>query len=341
MAERYAVATGNWSNTGTWDGGTLPGPGDTVHANTYTVTIDQDVTVDAITTAAGTTASAGGGFTTSGSRTINANVVAGTTNCLVPASSVTTLVFGDVYGGASTGIIGLQLGATTVTITGNVYGGTTGWGVNSLSNGSVLIINGNVTGGTSSSGYGVYAQGAGTVTIDGNVTGGSGNNAHGLYNFVAGTVSVSGDVVGGTAAAYGIRNHSTGTVSVTGNVTAGAGTTAYGVYNSSTGKILISGDVTAVGSVAAVHNNSSGIITWGGNAYASETGYMPFCQGRWMIDDAASQVARFATDSGGGTPDALRALYTTIALAEPPDATIAVRGGIHRRGGGVLLGSPF
>jgi hypothetical protein len=48
MALRYAVATGNWSNTATWNGGTLPGVGDDVHANGFTVTIDQDINVNSI-----------------------------------------------------------------------------------------------------------------------------------------------------------------------------------------------------------------------------------------------------------------------------------------------------
>ena len=56
MAERYAVATGVWSATGTWDGGTLPTSGDTVHANNFTVTIDQDVTAVSLRTDAGATA---------------------------------------------------------------------------------------------------------------------------------------------------------------------------------------------------------------------------------------------------------------------------------------------
>lgn len=59
MAERYAVASGNWSNTATWDGGTLPGVSDDVHAGSYAVTIDQDVTVLTLRTDSGSTAPAG------------------------------------------------------------------------------------------------------------------------------------------------------------------------------------------------------------------------------------------------------------------------------------------
>ena len=46
MATRFATATGVWSNTGIWDGGTLPTSADTVHPNGFIVTIDTDITID-------------------------------------------------------------------------------------------------------------------------------------------------------------------------------------------------------------------------------------------------------------------------------------------------------
>ena len=45
MATRRAVANGNWSNTATWNGGVLPGNGDTVYANGFNVTINQDIDI--------------------------------------------------------------------------------------------------------------------------------------------------------------------------------------------------------------------------------------------------------------------------------------------------------
>lgn len=46
MAVRFATATGNWSNTAIWDNGALPTSADTIYPNGFTVTIDQDVTID-------------------------------------------------------------------------------------------------------------------------------------------------------------------------------------------------------------------------------------------------------------------------------------------------------
>lgn len=49
MALRVAVATGNWSNPATWNGGVLPVAGDIVASNNFTVTIDQNINVDSLT----------------------------------------------------------------------------------------------------------------------------------------------------------------------------------------------------------------------------------------------------------------------------------------------------
>ena len=45
MATRFATASGVWSNTAIWDGGTLPTSADTIHPNGFTVTIDTDIDI--------------------------------------------------------------------------------------------------------------------------------------------------------------------------------------------------------------------------------------------------------------------------------------------------------
>ena len=52
MALKYPSATGVWSNAANWNGGTLPIAGDDVRANGFTVTIDVDINVLQISTAA-------------------------------------------------------------------------------------------------------------------------------------------------------------------------------------------------------------------------------------------------------------------------------------------------
>jgi hypothetical protein len=63
MANVKAVASGNWSDSATWDGGVLPTVNDDVFSNTFTVTIDGTFEVLSITNAAATGISAGGSFT--------------------------------------------------------------------------------------------------------------------------------------------------------------------------------------------------------------------------------------------------------------------------------------
>jgi hypothetical protein len=49
MALRVALASGNWSNPAIWNNGVLPVAGDVVASNGFTVTIDQNITVDTLT----------------------------------------------------------------------------------------------------------------------------------------------------------------------------------------------------------------------------------------------------------------------------------------------------
>jgi hypothetical protein len=135
MALRYAVATGNWSNTATWDGGTLPTVGDDVHANGFTVAINQDITVNKISTKAQSPAVSGGLFTIAapslGERYIVANIEAGSSNCCrIDNGNGFTYITGNIYGGDVASASGLALNSTISdssrqpVITGNIYGGT-------------------------------------------------------------------------------------------------------------------------------------------------------------------------------------------------------------------------
>lgn len=99
MAVRYAVNNGNWSDVATWDGGaSLPTVGDDVYANGYTITVDQNIEVDKISTEVCPTTSVGGGrFSANAARNIIANVYAGTSYCLYITQG--SIVIGNVYGG--------------------------------------------------------------------------------------------------------------------------------------------------------------------------------------------------------------------------------------------------
>jgi len=155
MAVRYAVATGNWSDTATWDGGTLPTSTDDVFANGFTVTIDVDVEVLSIKTTAQSPAIAGGGFTCSTSRiitcTADVGLQSGSTTCLI----ITT---------ASPGVVNLNANIETSITTSNVT-------TLSVTGSCTLNILGDVKGSTGNVGgtRSIVASGGGTINIVGNV----------------------------------------------------------------------------------------------------------------------------------------------------------------------------
>jgi hypothetical protein len=189
MAIRYAVANGNWSNTATWDGGTLPTTGDEVFSNNFRVTIDVPL-IDALYLTNGSNVSpainAGGGFTTSVNCTIlsninwrNAtNVVAN--KLLIVSGNTTTDLSGTINGGTGTS-------ATTAPIV-EVLSGTTlnysgGEIINTTTVAAPLIfyfvdcygtanINANVTSfsGNGSTNYLMFLRDGGNMTINGNIT---------------------------------------------------------------------------------------------------------------------------------------------------------------------------
>ncbi len=310
MAERWAVANGSWSDTGTWDGGTLPGAGDVVHANAFTVTIDQSIEVDALSIAAGGTAVAGGTFQIDGSSGASPIVidlglgiraadygtagVTGTRKRIVnilhgaPAVTINALsggflgatvayVYGVVVGQAAGNTVITPTSVGPLTINGPVSGPTAGNGqppVRVATGANDLIVNGNVTGGTSTNTYGVDYQGTGDVTIvAADIIGGSGSSAYGV-NVTGGTVDITGDVTGGSnSSAYGV-NISGGTVDITGDVTGGSGGSAYGV-NISGGTVDITGDVTGGSGSNAYGVNVSGSgaknVSVNGDVQASAT----------------------------------------------------------------------
>ena len=180
---------------------------DTADLNAHTLTLDTNITVAQIQNT-GT----GGVCNVSTTRTITANIFAGTTSCIV-------------WSGA---------GGTTLTVTGNITGGgANGVGINTSTAGAINVT-GNLQGGSSSSGIGSHAitsSGAATITINGTVIGGtSGSGGDAISNTSTGSLIIVGNVTGGASGTTsGINSSSTATVSVTGSITGGGANGAVGV----------------------------------------------------------------------------------------------------------------
>jgi hypothetical protein len=222
MANRYAVATGNWSNTAIWDGGTLPGVGDVVRPNGFTVTIDQDITVQELTDNTLAPATQGGVFlVTSSNLNINCNILkrAGASTLLtIQSGANNTSIIGDLNNTVgvflSTALVVNSTGTTNVT--GNIS-------MNANQNGSYTI---------------VASATSGILNYTGTMNMVSGGNLSATTFLIQGnmTVNIVGIINGGTGTASPISTLTNRSISaiLTGNIIAigGVSTPAVGNDNS-------------------------------------------------------------------------------------------------------------
>jgi hypothetical protein len=324
MANKWAVANGNWSAGATWNGGTLPTSADDAFADGFTVTIDQTITVLSIRTTQRSGGTAGGSFTVSGAHTINAVCISGTTTCLTSTAT----------------------SGTTVTVNGNSTGGSVAGshGINNSSTGTI-VVTGNMLGGTSNSATpssGIFNASTGIATVIGNSTGGGANGTHGTYNNAAGTITITGSITGGGGGAQGLFNNGAGTINVTGNSTGGssgspsASFPSYGILNNSTGAVNVIGNCgsgsLANGFIAGLYNASTGAVSITGNLTA-QSSYAVWCAGTGSltvnavtINASTSNIAIFSSAANiidlTGTINGSNAFSAVYALT----ATVKVRG---------------
>lgn len=196
MATRYAVASGNWSNTATWNGGTLPTSADDVYANTFTVTIDGTYTALSIrnTSNASPVITAGGQF-------IFAN-----------GGNLTCTAAQAIYAGSTTAVLEMT-----------------------LANPNTAIFSGSVQTLTNTTGYSaIKLSGTGTLSCTGTYNVDNGSALKQIINVTgAGTLNVIGNLSSSIASQAAPANTlliaANATVNITGNVTASAG-----IINSST-----------------------------------------------------------------------------------------------------------
>jgi len=206
-----ADGSGNWL---TWSS---LGSSDVLNANGKTaIAINVDVTCDTIKTGTGTGDTAGGGFTVAAARTMNCDVLAGTTTCVTDTcSSGTHVINGDITGGSVSGSPSAwtKSGNCNMTITGNLTGGVRpaayGIALSSANTSGVIQVTGDVTGGAGSGANGIMLSGTGPVTIDGNLTNGA--TSYAVQMGVDASLTVNGDVIGGAYAGVYLTN---GTVTV-------------------------------------------------------------------------------------------------------------------------------
>jgi hypothetical protein len=263
MPNRWAIASGNWSNAAIWSGSLIPTALDDVFLNNQVVTLDQNVNVSSIRTAATGSAIAGGRIEIYNNFNISASLIR---NTVQP----TTLILN--YG----------TGSITITSALNSSSGNEDLCLNNVNNGTVNIV-GNVFGRTGTGGSTpaigtVVNSSNGIINVIGNIrhdvtAAGSGITA--IYNLLNGVINITGNVLAGSTSGAGtitaVANVSTGIINVTGNIIGGTTTGGFfsqAIGNSSIGQVNVTGNVTA-NLWPAITSTTAGIINVIGQLAAS------------------------------------------------------------------------
>jgi filamentous hemagglutinin len=266
MAVVLAQRSGNWSDTNPatspWLNGIKPSSGDTVFSNTWTVTIDENVTIGGTSTPTHNC----GSFVT-GQWYIITIVGAGAT---FPgaASAFVGVVFQATGAGSGTGTARL-LG--TITNQGGVAGATAGGGFLMT---AIVGLNVDIRAGSAnvSSVLNITATSGTLLLTSVNITGGTGTNSNAIVNSSTGSISCSScSIIGGTGTnSNAIVNSSTGSISCNGGtINGGNNITNHGISNDGNGTVTCN-NLTMTGGVAggttinngcnAIRNNAGGII---------------------------------------------------------------------------------
>jgi hypothetical protein len=282
MATARAIANGNWSSTSTWNGGVLPGNGDTVYANGFNVTINQDINIGGAnnpTVNAGSFVSGqwyevlfvgttswtgiGAASNTAGTIFLATGVGTGTGNARALATLTTAA---NTPAGAAAG--GGFTMSTVYAMTCDCRAGTTSCLNLTATSGTLALTNLRIFGGTASGAHGISASAGSLWSASGCIlTSGSTTNANAFNNASTGLNSLHSSAVFGNAGALGINNAAAGTLSITGlcAFTGGAsGGSSHALNNAAAGAIVISGSNTFVGGNGtsyAVNNAAAGTIS--------------------------------------------------------------------------------
>jgi len=335
MAVRYAVVSGSWSSTSTWNGGTLPTSSDDVYSNNFTVTIDQDVTVLSIRNTAQSPAVAGGGFILNGGFTLN-SAVNGGAYLLTYTSSATSSINGNITSGTTLAAVNFNSPSGTLNITGDIISNTNslggGYGVrvtntgilnivgniyNLQSYGSCLVVDANntvnITGNITSAAVGPYSgvslisiNSVSTMNITGNVTHNPINSNYGGVIVVnaASTLNITGNVTGGEFASPAIVSYSTSFIKIIGSI--------------------ISRSPSATGP-AITSTNLSAINIFSGPFICSSYGFFPYLVNRMNLIPSVGTYFEFRdeTTNGAISPGAIASASRMISPSAVADAPAA------------------
>ena len=345
MATRYAVATGNWSNTATWDGGTLPTAADDVYANARIVTIDGTFTVLSIRNfALGSPVIAAGGqfiYANGGNLTCTAalGIISNAANSPPLEMTLISPNVGTFNGSVLTlpnnGPTIRNSGSGTLNLNGNYNLDGQAFTVRrliELSSSGVINIVGNVSSTAFNTGpvnNTVYITNIGTLNVTGNVSGGASGVVNSTINSTtASNINITGNLLGNAAGAVTLSG--AGTLTVIGNVTTNSTIQAISVAAGATVNLL--GIITGGNSAPAVSGGVTTFVKIRGNVVNTDTFYAIYA-GRVTIDNNVT-----SWQFKDSTNTITRTLYTAgVALGNP--AVTNVRLGTTYGASGELTGT--
>lgn len=253
MADIRAAQSGDFSATSTWVGGVVPGSGDIAYANTFTITISDTRTVQAISNASGTSITVGGTF----SLLNGCNLTCTNANGVVQGATSTSCITTPSLGVGS-------LASVTANI--QFSGGLANTNLITFSTSGTLNTIGNLTGQSSAFSvcHVIGVTGAGVLNHTGSVTGGSSSSGgcHGIAVSATSTVNITGNVIGGInqVANYGLSiSGAAANVTVTGNVT--ASNQAAAIVNNNAATLTVNGVCQSSSTQPAILGGSANQIT--------------------------------------------------------------------------------
>lgn len=292
MAVFKATKNGNWNDPTVWDLGTIPGVGDDVYANNFTVTLTGNVIVASLRNTPGTGITLGGRFINNAGYSITGDIYTSNTSCIQTTVVVNGLTYnfsGNYFGGSAWACYAIGLTNLTncnIIINGNSYGGNSQAtsGIYLHGTNSTISFTGTLTSGTGIQSPGLQLAGGGwtgtvTATMSGG-TGGSGipaNTGPALHLSATGSnVTAIGNCTGGSGGNFGAQVSGAGsTLTIVGTATGGSIADSFGAYNSNAASILrvfssvgsgvaegvggVSGAVTTVERITYNSNGSSGV----------------------------------------------------------------------------------
>lgn len=314
MANRFAVANGDFNNTATWSttaagapGASVPVAGDNAIANNFTVTITADATCDNITNGTTYGGTAGGGFNLNNGITLTvlASVLtgatggtlrlSGTNSATVSAVSITSANVSNTDCILHSGTGTLTVNATT--IQGGGTSANSSRCINLTASGTANVTASTITGGSETTGTAGAILGGATSTIT--------INAASLF--------------GGSQAASPAVYANGGICSITGNLFATTSCEAVKVISTTT--LIVIGNVTAANGRSAISGSPTNAIRVSGSFTYSSDGTPPTTQKLILNTTPTAAKTRYALNGAGTYVD----MYTadnSLGQAIPADVRL-------------------